>query len=558
MKIDDKKLIGIYQRRAQAFGEPGTLKRRFSNLEEGTQRGPLPKALLPTPAPPMSNVIRKSIDAGGGYEQSRRESIPTSPDGTQGQPVNIEGKPIAQLPKGAAPGGITDKARQVLSKEDFDVLQSLYGDVMKELEAGTTSAWKSARDARTEIPVDAMSVDEPLWESDYLSQRTHKQLVSMLEAMESELEKPEQTERFKRRARLQIELIQDEIERKMWPQGGDLKREGAPERLPTISERPEPLGSAGVTETWADIKNPPIDATMATFRRGGRPIREERPAAAPVSAATPNPFVTETWQREKHGPPRMIDATVANFSRPQRTSRWSTVKPPEAQRKGTPEPLQPRPDTSMGRFREIEAETPIEATPPPPPDLDNVPVSTTPVRSQADIDYRRKRDRSMRRGKGVSAAEPPNPIISVANQYLGWTETKNTKELTALFDEQGVKYFGESVNPKDVAWCVAFLNAVLSKAGYTPLATETLTAAEYADYGTEGTGEVGDVAVWDNHVGFVTKVGKDVLILGGNQKDGINIVKKSQLDAKTNFIGYRKPVKPQASTPKRTQSRFSR
>ena len=100
-EVGDEELIGIYQRRAQAFGEPGTTRRRFSDLEQGTQRGPLPKAILPTPAPSMSDTIRKSVDEGGGYEQSRRESVPTSPDGTQGEPanINIAGKPIAPLPQ---------------------------------------------------------------------------------------------------------------------------------------------------------------------------------------------------------------------------------------------------------------------------------------------------------------------------------------------------------------------------------------------------------------------------------------------------------------------------
>ena len=311
--IDDEELIGIYQRREKLLGKPGTLRRRFSNLEEGTQRGPLPKAILPTPAPSMSDVIRKSVDEGGGYEQSRRESIPTSPDGTQGEPanINIAGKPIAPLPEGATPGGMTDKTRQVLSEEDFDILKSLYGDVMNELEKGqgprstldrryiggypgpVGAPEKGAREARTETPVDAMPVDEPWWHSDFLSQQTNEQLLSMLEAMESELENPEQTGRFKQRARLQIELIQDEIERKMSSQGeGTAPDDSAP---------------------------------------GGRPIREEKPAAAPVSAATPNPFATEQAESAyQQGQSRMEGTGRPRTNTIPRQSRWSTVEPPEA------------------------------------------------------------------------------------------------------------------------------------------------------------------------------------------------------------------------------------
>lgn len=174
-------------------------------------------------------------------------------------------------------------------------------------------------------------------------------------------------------------------------------------------------------------------------------------------------------------------------------------------------------DTSTGRRRELE--------PPLPPDLVDVPVQTTPIQP-------------------TSAGQQPTPLIQEANKWLGKMEAADKNDLMKYFDEAEIKYFGQSVDPTKVPWCAVFLNAALKKSGYKPLATDTYSARGFMKYGTESTGQVGDIAVWENHVGIVVEVGETIKILGGNQKDGVTITEKSEIDKKANgFLGYRTPIR---------------
>lgn len=87
------------------------------------------------------------------------------------------------------------------------------------------------------------------------------------------------------------------------------------------------------------------------------------------------------------------------------------------------------------------------------------------------------------------------------------------------------------VTDDDTAWCAAFVNWVLLKAGLPT--TGSLLARSFLTYGSKTTvPQVGDIVVfWRispssiyGHVGFFIKeVDGKVYVLGGNQNDSVNI-----------------------------------
>jgi len=101
----------------------------------------------------------------------------------------------------------------------------------------------------------------------------------------------------------------------------------------------------------------------------------------------------------------------------------------------------------------------------------------------------------------------------------------------------------KGVKDDETAWCAAFVNWALSRAGLD--GTKSLMARSFLKYGTPTlVPKVGDLAVfWRGskdsifgHVGFFIKETKDaVYVLGGNQSNAVNITAfpKSQL------LGYR-------------------
>lgn len=111
-----------------------------------------------------------------------------------------------------------------------------------------------------------------------------------------------------------------------------------------------------------------------------------------------------------------------------------------------------------------------------------------------------------------------------------------------------LKYFKEIghkwVKDDETAWCAAFVNWCLLKAGKPH--TGSLAARSFLEYGQSTTKPaLGDVVVlWRiapvgafGHVGFFIKSTKDyIYILGGNQAGQVNI----QTYPKTQLLEYRK------------------
>lgn len=122
--------------------------------------------------------------------------------------------------------------------------------------------------------------------------------------------------------------------------------------------------------------------------------------------------------------------------------------------------------------------------------------------------------------------------VTYAEQYIGYNEKSHREEIKELV----------GVDPVIIEWCAAFVNAMLRKNGLggSELVSEyPLMARSFLDWGhTVETPQRGDIMIfkrgesWQGHVGFyidtVVVNGKTYYeILGGNQKNGINISRYS-------------------------------
>lgn len=141
------------------------------------------------------------------------------------------------------------------------------------------------------------------------------------------------------------------------------------------------------------------------------------------------------------------------------------------------------------------------------------------------------------RGQPIAPGKP----MDIARQYLGSSEGRDATALASFFRKAG----GQSLDPRQTAWCAAFVNAVLGASGVQ--GTGTLMARDFLKFGTatkEPTN--GDIVVLTRgdpngpygHVGFYA--GKDangnILVLGGNQGDKVSVASFPA----SQVLGYRK------------------
>lgn len=122
----------------------------------------------------------------------------------------------------------------------------------------------------------------------------------------------------------------------------------------------------------------------------------------------------------------------------------------------------------------------------------------------------------------------PFPWLTLMLEWEGKDEVDDNAELQ--------KFLG--VDPEDTPWCAAMLTTCLGQTGQKYMG---LRARDYAQYGEEGDGTEGDIAVWRSHVGVVVN---EQEVIGGNVS---NEVKRSPHpstgnDWFKNFIGFRRVV----------------
>lgn len=172
---------------------------------------------------------------------------------------------------------------------------------------------------------------------------------------------------------------------------------------------------------------------------------------------------------------------------------------------------------------------------------------------KAAVEAEQKRQSAANRivspGAAVRSAQG-DALFSSADRFRGQGE--GSADVIGLLRRAGI-----SVDPKMVAWCAAFVNAVLSTNGLP--GTGSLAARSFLNYGTSTDSPVrGDIVVSrrgnnpaQGHVGFYQ--GRDergnVLVLGGNTKDRVGV----QRVAPGDVLGFRRA--PTASAIEKTQAR---
>jgi len=145
-------------------------------------------------------------------------------------------------------------------------------------------------------------------------------------------------------------------------------------------------------------------------------------------------------------------------------------------------------------------------------------------------------------GPSPTPAKKKSPL-QVAEAYLGRHErdSDDAYVLSEFFKNAA----GLKLNPRDTAWCAAFVNAVVATAGED--STNSLMARSFENWGLPVDEPIpGDVVVfWRvsrssglGHVGFFVKDNGDgtIQVLGGNQGDKVSI----QRFSKAQVTAYRR------------------
>lgn len=122
------------------------------------------------------------------------------------------------------------------------------------------------------------------------------------------------------------------------------------------------------------------------------------------------------------------------------------------------------------------------------------------------------------------------PWLKEAAKNLGVVEGPGAKDNPVV-----VKYYADAgfsgIKHDSVAWCAAFVGAMLKRAGYK--ASGSLAARSYEGYGVKlhkpmfgciGVKKRAGGSGWQGHVGFVVGYdGSRVWMIGGNQGDKVSV-----------------------------------
>jgi uncharacterized protein (TIGR02594 family) len=133
----------------------------------------------------------------------------------------------------------------------------------------------------------------------------------------------------------------------------------------------------------------------------------------------------------------------------------------------------------------------------------------------------------------------PSPM-AIAENLLGMGEVPNRAQLRDFLETGGA-----NLDPVTTAWCAAFVNASLGKAGIA--GTNALNARSFMDWGQPvEQPQRGDVAVfsrgdpngWQGHVGFFDGYNEDgtIRVLGGNQGNAVSYANYSA----DQLLGFRR------------------
>ena len=167
-------------------------------------------------------------------------------------------------------------------------------------------------------------------------------------------------------------------------------------------------------------------------------------------------------------------------------------------------------------------------------------INKSPTQYQSYYNYRR-----------ITPIQTDNELIKYGQQFIGMHEKHQTKRLRDLFSKSRNKPLSK-ICPENDPWCASYVSRIFEQNKYEiPNRYGALRANAYRNYGTEGKGNIGDVALFGDkkdifHIGIVagkTKDGK-IKVLSGNQIDRVNI----SLYNPHEIYGFRTPVKQKSMT----------
>lgn len=133
----------------------------------------------------------------------------------------------------------------------------------------------------------------------------------------------------------------------------------------------------------------------------------------------------------------------------------------------------------------------------------------------------------------------PDPMANLAR--MAGVDVKTGGDYIRKYLQDG----GVGLNPKELAWCAAAMNASLAQVGLP--GTGSQRALSFLNYGTPVTEpQHGDIVVFQRggpnsglgHVGYVDKINPDgtIRVLGGNQSEGVGYATYDTKDV----LGYRR------------------
>jgi len=138
--------------------------------------------------------------------------------------------------------------------------------------------------------------------------------------------------------------------------------------------------------------------------------------------------------------------------------------------------------------------------------------------------------RSVHATKTVSR---PHPVRSANREYASWEPSDGVVSGGSQLIRLAMDHVGDNPTGWSHNWCGRFLAMTLEEAGHTGGGN---LAAGYADYGLPAKAQVGAIAVMPHHVGIVTAVGPDyVVLLSGNHAHKVGVGRY----ASNKIIAYR-------------------
>ena len=127
----------------------------------------------------------------------------------------------------------------------------------------------------------------------------------------------------------------------------------------------------------------------------------------------------------------------------------------------------------------------------------------------------------------------PHPVRSASREYASWEPSDGVVSGGSQLIRLAMDHVGDNPTGWSHNWCGRFLAMTLEEAGHTGGGN---LAAGYADYGLPAKAQVGAIAVMQHHVGIVTAVGPDyVVLVSGNHGHKVGVGRY----ASNKIIAYR-------------------